>query len=67
MGSFVAAVGEEQNSGIPRWQAVKRWPLSTDPVTLATPLKDCVWAGDAVTGAATVVQAMEAVLRLPVY
>ncbi len=57
---IIAAVGEEPELDFLNGQAVTDGRINADPVTLATPVKGLFAGGDAVTGAATVVQAMAA-------
>ncbi|MBN2231266.1 MAG: FAD-dependent oxidoreductase, partial [Deltaproteobacteria bacterium] len=57
---IIAAVGEEPELGFLDDKAVNSGRISADPITLATPVKGLFAGGDAVTGAATVVQAMAA-------
>jgi len=57
---IIAAVGEEPELSFLDAAAVNSGRISADPITLATPVKGLFAGGDAVTGAATVVQAMAA-------
>jgi indolepyruvate ferredoxin oxidoreductase alpha subunit len=62
-GLIVAAVGEEPDLAFivgDATSAVERGLIKADPVTLATGVKGVFAGGDAVTGAATVIQAMAA-------
>ncbi len=57
---IIAAVGESPELDFMGGKAVKDGLVGADPVTLATSVKGVFAGGDAVTGAATVVQAMAA-------
>jgi indolepyruvate ferredoxin oxidoreductase alpha subunit len=62
-GLIIAAVGEEPDLSFVAGDmvgAVERGYIKVDPVTLVTPVKGVFAGGDAVTGAATVIQAMAA-------
>jgi len=61
-GLIIAAIGEEPDLAFmgDMAGAVDKVYIKADPVTLATPVKGVFAGGDAVTGAATVIQAMAA-------
>jgi indolepyruvate ferredoxin oxidoreductase, alpha subunit len=59
-GLIIAAVGEEPDLSFMSGDAVAESRIKADPVTLATNIKGVFAGGDAVTGAATVIQAMAA-------